>query len=329
MRGFMAFFILAFSFVAPAQEQSAAAPRLLNAQDLPVEFEPEALQRQYNALHTMRLNTLKYSLHGPIQNIDGDTGVMLPSELTDLKKGDSAPEILQLFGDVLLARGNESLKVTRHDSSMPSQRTLRVSQSIRGIPAINGGIAIEYDSTTRLVTGLSAIFVPDRDLPSTPKLSALEAEKIVPEILAMAEDKRATEIEVIAGTYLGYYVVPAEPGPPRLVWVVRAQVLKGIQELFFVNAITGLIVDRQPGSAGLTRIVYDADFSSPTIPNGLTQQMLLNSSEIAADPYASKAHGDVSTADSKLRQRLFFLPGTLFPTTTNQVVRYVFDDDGE
>ncbi|MGH7943421.1 MAG: M4 family metallopeptidase [Opitutaceae bacterium] len=51
--------------------------------------------------------------------------------------------------------------------------------------------------------------------------------------------------------------------------------------------------------------------------------MQLSPSQIAADTYANEAHIDVATADSKLRQRRFFIPGTQFPGTTRQVVRYV------
>jgi hypothetical protein len=152
--------VLLIASAVVAADESVGKPRLLDSRDLPIEVEQEVLQRQFDVLQAMQLDTLTYSLHGPVSHINGDTGVALPSDVGSLKEGDSAAEILQLFKDVLLATGDETLTVTRN-----SFRNLRFSQSIRGTPVIGGGVAIDYDDVTKRATSLAANFIPDRGLP--------------------------------------------------------------------------------------------------------------------------------------------------------------------
>ena len=205
-------------------------PRLLDAQELAVAVDPAALQRQYDALRAMRLEDIQYSPHGPVQIVSGDTGVVLPAEVANLKEGDLAAGILVLFKDLLLANGNEALTVTRHDVLYARTRQLRFSESIVGIPVINGGVGIAYDERTKRVSSLAANFVPDRELPRTPKISAVQAERLVPG-------------EVTDRAYLGYYLRCCGRRRPNLVWAIGAWTEK-MGEMFYVDAITGVIVDR-------------------------------------------------------------------------------------
>ncbi len=324
MRKYMAFVMLAASFLAWAGDEPAAAARLLRAQDLPIEVDPEALQRQYSALQAMRLDSVEYSRLGSVKRISGDIGVVLSSHATDLKPGDSGDAILELFKDVLLADGTETLKVTRNDAmsygNNTSIRTLRFSQEIRGIPVLNSFVGISIDDTTKRVFKFGALFVPDHGLDRTPKLSATQAEQIVPGVLSAMRETGTAEVEIIEGTHLAYYFNVAEVTPPKLVWVVRMR-LEGVPWAYYVDAMTGVIVDRVPESHGLTRRVYNANSSvpPPQIPNGLPAA--LSQSQINADVWALEAWNAVLTADSKLRQR-FPLPSGNFPTETRQVVRY-------
>lgn len=319
MRMCMAIVMLVASSVTWAADQSDSAPRLLKAQDLPCDVEPDALQRQFDALQAMQLRTLQYSLRGPVHYIKGDTGVVLPSYVANLKEGDSGVEFLQLFKDILLASGTETLKVTRSEARPSSARRLVFSQSIRGIPVIDGLVAVEYDDATSRVSDFIANFVPDRGLTRDPKISATRAEQSVAETLALAKDGRAEGMEIIAGTYLGYYQVPSELTAPYLVWVVSVE-FKGEHELFIVDAVTGIVVDGKLQSLRLTRTVYNANNGSPSIPGGLPSPM--SPSQILLDAWAYEAWVDIADADSKLRLRLN-LPAARFPTNTHQVVRYV------
>lgn len=263
----MAIIMIVASSAAWAGDRPRAAPKLLNAEDLPIEIESAALQRQYDSLAIMSLQTLEYSSQGPIQNIDGDTGVVLPRHTRNLEKGDSGAEVLQFFKDVLLAIGNETLELSDNTLVDPSTRNLTFSQSIRGIPVVFGIVSIEVNDETGRVSGLTANFIPDRNLPSRPELSAQQAEQAVPQALEGAKDARAKEVEIDEGTYLGYLVNPTVPTPPSLVWVVRVTLKDGGREDYFVDAITGAIVHRSRADNDLTRIVYDVNNTAVPFPN--------------------------------------------------------------
>jgi Zn-dependent metalloprotease len=320
MRKSMAFVMLVASFVAWAADEPAAAPKLLRAQDLPIQVEPEALQRQYNVLLGMTLERIEYSTRGPIHLIDGNTGLVLPADATERKEGDSAADILPMIKDILLASGGETLSVRGNSVLDSSTRALKLSQSIRGIPVINGRIAIGYDALTKRVSGVTAHFIPDRDLPRSPKVSEKRAEQIVPEVLAIAEKLSAADVRVLKeDTYLGYYADPVSPTPPQLVWAITVMYADGTQEMFYVDAITGVVVQRQLLSPSLTRKLYDANYQALNYPTQLPTAM--SPGQISADADAKPANKNVGDADTKLLQ-LFPLAAADFPSRTDIMVRY-------
>jgi hypothetical protein len=236
----IASFSIAFCMVARAADCTpdcpciTSTPRLLDVQELPIQVEPAALQRQYDALQAMRLDSIEYSHLGSVKRISGDTGVVLPSRAADLKAGDSGADLLQLFGDILLAHGTETLKVTRNDAvyhgTNSSKRGVRLSQEIDGIPVINSFIGINYDEVMRRVSRFVASFMPDRGLLRTPKLSAQQAEQIAGG-------------EIVEPTYLGYYVPCCGPRPPKLVWAISIWIPTR-HEMVYVDAVTGLLLAR-------------------------------------------------------------------------------------
>jgi hypothetical protein len=98
-----------------AQDNASIAPRLLNPQELPIAVGQEALQRQYDALKAMRVESVEYSRLGSVKRIDAGNGLVLPSSIDDLGPGDSADDVFRLLKDLLLANGTETLRVTRRD----------------------------------------------------------------------------------------------------------------------------------------------------------------------------------------------------------------------
>jgi hypothetical protein len=255
MRKLFALITVVASFAAWAQEQSESVPRLLNARDLSFTVDSETLERQYAALVAMSPQQVEYSARGLVESIQGVANLTLPSNVRDLKIGnEAATTLFPLLGDVLLARGNESLIVITNSPMGTSARALRLSQSIRGIPVIHSMVAIDYDESTLRVKGLSANFVPDRGLPRDPKLSAQEAERIVPESLKSIKDYQQVEIEIRDGTHLAYYANPGEPQPPQLVWVVETALGSSIEQ-FFVDATSGVIAGRLQLSSFITPTV--------------------------------------------------------------------------
>jgi hypothetical protein len=221
-------------------DESVVAPRLLKSESLSTPFEQSVLQRQFDALSAMQLDSLKYSPHGPVRLLGGDTGLVLPSNVRGLKKGDLAPQVLLVFKDLFLAEGNETLIVRSHAIAEGAEPVLHLSESIRGIPVFGGGLAAGYDAATFRVSGMSAHFVPDRGLPRKPALSARQAEQRVAEALHAAEETRGVEVTIRDGTHLAYFADWVHDGPAALVWVVTAL---GTTE-FLVDASTGAIVHR-------------------------------------------------------------------------------------
>jgi len=326
MRLCVAIFISLASIVSFAQEVSVA-PRLLSAEELPVEVDSEALQRQYSALSQMRVDSVSYSILGPVKRLVGDTGLLLPLSATDLKAGDTASNLVSLFQDLLLAKGDESLKVISHDEvgfhADPSTRVLKMSQEIGGIPVINSFVGVNYDDKSREVSKLNAAFLPNRGLDRVPKIPSTSAEKLLSEALSQIKGGDDGDFEILDGTYLAYLYDGSDPTPPRLVWVVRAQHANAKQWAYYVNAISGALIDRVPLSTSLTRKVYDANGAPWTIPQQVPSTSM-TLTQINASPHgAREAYDHVLVADTKLRLR-FLLPPLRFPTQTRQIIRYPF-----
>jgi hypothetical protein len=207
-----------------------------------IAVDPAVRQRQEDALRSMSLDLVEYSLRGPVKRLRGETGIVLPVDIARRQEGDSVDDVLHLFADVLLANGTESLVLKQHRERLGAERSLMLTQTIRGIPVFNSVVAIAYDGTTRRVTQLIGSFIPDRDLPQEPRLSAEEAEQVVPRALAIAERIDASVLVIEDGTQLGYYADEYSPEPVQLVWVVT--VGGGWQETFYVDAMTGIVANR-------------------------------------------------------------------------------------
>jgi hypothetical protein len=220
-------------------DESVVAPRLLKSESLSTPFEQGVLQRQFDSLSAMQLDLLEYSPRGPVKLLRGNTGLVLPPAVRALKTGDTASsDVLAVFKDLFLAAGSESAVVRSNTAIEGAEPVLRLSQAIRGLPVFGGRIAIAYDATTLRVSGVSALFIPDRGLPSKPALSARQAEQRVTEALNAAEETRGVEVTIRDGTHLAYFADWVHDDPAALVWVVTAL---GTTE-FLVDASTGTIV---------------------------------------------------------------------------------------
>lgn len=240
--GFVSWFVLA------AYSSSAlpdCTPTQLDPPESPISVDPAARQRQSDALRAMSVESVQYSLRGPIEELRGNTGIVLPADIVKRKEGKSADDILPLFADILLASGTESLTVQEHRDQFDSERVLMLTQSIQGIPVLHGVLAIVYDTATRRVTKVIANFVPDRGLPRIPLLSAKQAEQVVPRTLAIVEKIDASGVAVMDGTYLGYYADKYSPEPVQLVWIVQVGGSWEHEE-FYVDALTGIVAYRRP-----------------------------------------------------------------------------------
>jgi hypothetical protein len=207
-------------------------PKLLISQELPVKVDQTLLQRQFEALSRMSLENVEYSPLGPIKEVWSDNELLLPPEVLKLKEGDSGAVLLKLLGDLLLANGDEVLTLKEanlFEGPGGSIGGMTFLQSIRGIPVINGVVAFDYDGKTKRIHMLSAGFIPNRELPRTPKLSARQAERIAGG-------------EIIEPTFLGYLLPCCGPRPPKLVWAIK--IWSNDVEMVYVDAMSGVVVAR-------------------------------------------------------------------------------------
>lgn len=193
-----------------------------------------------------------YSVLGPVRTIRGATGVELSRSTRDLKTGQEAPEVLQKFKDVLLAAGRETLKVRLNHLSAIG-RTIRMDQSIGGIPVLYGSVSIGVDDATGLVDGLGATFLPDRGLPRQPKISAAEAAKRVEQLLVERGIAKPGSVETSAPD-LAYTGTHPNSTRGHLIWAVPARYTSAevgaTDGIFWIDAIDGTLVGQDALSKG-------------------------------------------------------------------------------
>lgn len=215
------------------------------AGDPRVAADETALERQRRAIQAMQLESADYARHGPIETVRGRTGIVLPPDIAFRHVGTPSDDILPLVADILLANGTESLQVRESERAYGSARNLSLSQSIRGVPVLDGLVSMEYETSTREVSVLAANFLPDRGLPREPRLTDKQAVQAVARALAIAETLEPASVRVRDGVRLGYYVDHDNPVPAQLVWSMEAWA-GGERELFYVDALTGVVAHRRP-----------------------------------------------------------------------------------
>jgi hypothetical protein len=174
----------------------------------------------------MDLRISKYGAFGAVRHIAGDTGLSLRADESLAPVGQDGKRMLNRLRRVLLAQGDETLTLRVNDliSSRPTSdayRTLRYAESIQGIPVIDGevSIGIKNDGKVDVVT---AAFLPNRNLPTEPRIAAEEA-------LDSARRNLEGVGAIVQGSLvsqgrasLAYHGVAQDAEKARLVWVVPA-----------------------------------------------------------------------------------------------------------
>lgn len=289
---------------------------------MPVEVDSSTAQSQFDALTAMDLKVLEYSTQGPVSWLEGETGVVLPSRVRDLKKGDSGRDILEVFKDVLLATGSETLVV--HDNRIvdDSTRTLSLTESINGIPVIYGVISLEYGNQTRKVAGLVSSFLPNRALPTSPKYSLEDAQKAAAELISAAAKGDPKELEFDDTSYLGYFADSQSVTPPTLAWVLHASLSDGSYEELIVDAMGGLVLRRERLDESLTNTMYDVHGTAVAWPN-TPNAYKLTPAQVAASAEARETDDNITLANGFLPSR-FPSTAAYFPSVVKTVVSWPY-----
>lgn len=234
----------------PSVVRSDCQPAQVDAPDASIHVDPAARQRQAEALRTLSPESLELSPWGPVSLLQGRTNIVLPPDITGREAGKPANDILRLLSELLLASGTESLTVRENRVLYGSERSLLFDQSIRGRPVLHGVVSLGYNALTKRVTTIAAHFVPDRELPGEPRLSAHEAELALRNALNLAERVDPTGVAFADGTHLGYFAGYDGAKPPQLVWAITAAV-RGEREEFLVDSLTGIVAYRRPLSSSI------------------------------------------------------------------------------
>ncbi|HWN06362.1 MAG TPA: hypothetical protein VNO53_04280 [Steroidobacteraceae bacterium] len=239
---------LLIAAAASTPAEAVNPPRLLESAKLPVAVEPEALQRQFDALSAMPDVEIEYSPLGPVTAISGRTGVVLPRSVREFREGSIIYGLLEALGPALLATGREDLVVTRNEHSS-SSRDIRTEQTIRGLPVVDGRVAVSIDEKSGEVLYVGAAFLPDRGLPKKPRLTAAQAWQALVRALEASGDAMPGSLAKSEKPYLAYYGAQSYEARPRLVWAFRASFTcptgRHDNELVWVDAIDGSIAGRR------------------------------------------------------------------------------------
>lgn len=263
-----------------AQDVYADRPKLLRPQDVVIPVEALLLQRQYEALSKMPSVEVAYTDLGLLYRLKGPTGIVFTSGFRGLQLGEAAPEALAKLGPILLASGSETFTVRRNDiSGGMGYRRIILQQSIRGIPVVSGLLDLDVDDANGMLHELHSRFVPDRGLPSKPKLTADEAAQRAVEYLEGAQWAEPESVQIQGEPTLAYFAGTHEPQKPSLIWVVRVNYFKPVEgsedRHLWIDAIDGTL--RGVGGdvwSALSATVYTAhgaQVSTGGFPSGLTQ----------------------------------------------------------
>jgi hypothetical protein len=231
-------------------------PVLKKPEDLTVAVDAALLQKQFDALAAMPSVQVDYSIRGPVVSIFGETGVVLPASVRELKQGDSAKVILDTFRDVLLATGSEGFTVTQNWLIDSNRRALQAEESILGRPVVNGRLNLEIIEATGQVRHLDTTFLADRDLPREARISAERASQLITQALEASTDAKPGTAQTRGTPVLGYFGSWPKSERGQLVWTVPVhyECPSGIQpdEFVSIDAIDGTIVNLEPVHRVLT-----------------------------------------------------------------------------
>jgi Zn-dependent metalloprotease len=267
---------------AASEEQSN---RPLSSVPLVERYGQAALDAQTAFLHRMRGVEIRYGTNGAISWLKGRTGIVLPSGLAQFKVGQQSRELLDHIAPALLAAGTEELRVTavaneagkadQGERQSSPERAVNLVQYIRGREVQDSSVNIVLNRETNEITLVVANFLPDRSLPSEPKISAPQARAKVEAAMrdsGLDEKEKFTFQDYPASLAYAFEEVGDKGGVGgALVWVFEV-IKQGRPAQANVNAITGEVVGLRSFITAFfpNRDSYTANATFLTPPNGMT-----------------------------------------------------------
>jgi hypothetical protein len=284
-----------------AQAQVPGPPLRQQSADLAVAVENAALQRQFELLSAMPDVTVEYSAFGSVTSMSRVTGISLRMDpVRRLEVGADATTLLVPLAPLLLATGRETWIVRQvWPQDGRGEMQIRADEYIRGIPVVHGRLAVGFDAQTGAIRAFSSGFLPDRELPTKPRLSAAESYEHLVRALETSGDAVAGSVQQTSEarlSYLGPY--GRSKDRPRLVWEwhvsFRCPTGRGDSEQVLVDSIDGMVVGRA------STITY---FHPPGPCQD--QERMSQECEAEPDPYLSAApHSSSCDAGKPAKPRL-------------------------
>lgn len=225
------------------------------------------LRAQYDALLQIEDLRLTYDGRGIPRDLYGRTPIEIPRDIRSAQGRASLEAALAQLRPMLLAEGTETVTLAREPQVQMHLRSIPFNQSIRGVPVRDGHLVMTVDDRIGKVVMISAVFLPDRGLPRSPKIAASEAidaaigwmrTKHDAEVRACEVKKPddglhpphdsaacTTEDSAVRGNpSLGYRIGNIETAdvPARLVWVVEVASASGPLAIVEIDAIDATLV---------------------------------------------------------------------------------------
>ncbi len=296
--------ILGIATLGAAAQDRAFAPRRLASADLKVPVPQAALDLQFQAFSAMPGVEVEYSRFGSVQRLKGQTQLFVSKAGRSVQFEQPADEIFSKLRPVLAAKGTEQLivrSVLEHaDGRLLS---LKMSQTIRGLPVVAGDAQPEIDTATGEIVSASFFFVPDQGLPTKPRISAQEAFRVAAATLEATDKAAKGTVKQSMAPTLKYYRPHRRTDAPTLIWEVYAHYRPSNDDVnqqsatVLVDAIQGWTIDAFPDTATAVNwpgwTAFNAAPVTASFPNGLG----LTTDSVASATWLNLAQADQAWAD--------------------------------
>jgi Zn-dependent metalloprotease len=267
--------VIAALIAVPVHNSFAERPELQKSEQAAKLYSLAARESQFHALSSLPLSSVDYENHGRLQKLDGRTGIYIPRD-AQFRKSEVSAWLFQRLKSMLLASGNEELKINGVVTNLAGERFVFLDQWIAGLPVIDGGVNLRSAKSGEILQANSR-FVPAWQPVTRPKLTLEKARAQIPLILGNAGIAEADAVRVAANGSLGYWTNKGTAPTPVLVWLINSNVIvngESIDLRFAIDAATGDVRQAKRISFGLNRHVYSMNYSQaidiPRWPENLT-----------------------------------------------------------
>ncbi|MCB0636480.1 MAG: M4 family metallopeptidase [Lewinella sp.] len=220
---------------------------------------PADLVRQLTADHgaQVRFHTLTDQLTFALFPPDGGLSLPGPTVL------DKATSFWQQYGPAFgLPMDSTGLQFLKEETDVAGNRHLYYLQYYRGVPVFDGDLRLHFSADGRLQAAQGQ-YLPDLQLDADPAITLADAgQRARLDIRKTLPELSLADWQVTASQLMVYHpgLAKGETARPVLAYELTLTHSSGQREFVYVDAHSGTVVDRLPGScSALDRRVYQGD----------------------------------------------------------------------